>query len=85
MDETVVSIHVAKISLSRLVARAERGERSTIARDGKLVAQLGPVSKEKRPQLPADDPLLNLAKWGFDGSSGRLDRVMHFLRCVCER
>lgn len=82
MADTVVNIHVAKTNLSQLVARAENGERITIARAGKPVAQLGPAPKMKRPQLPADDPLLNLEEWGFDGPGGRLgndeiDRVVY--------
>lgn len=32
MAETVVNIHAAKTQLSQLVARAEKGERITIAR-----------------------------------------------------
>ncbi len=82
MADTVVNIHVAKTNLSQLVARAERGERITIARAGKPVAQLGPAPTVKRRQLPADDPLLNLEQWGFDGPGGSLgndeiDRVIY--------
>ena len=71
MSEMIVNIHAAKTRLSRLVARAERGERITIARAGKPVAQLGPAPKARR-RLPPDDPLLNLAKFGFDGPGGKL-------------
>lgn len=82
MAGTVINIHVAKTNLSQLVARAERGERITIARAGKPVAQLGPAPKMKRRQLPADDPLLNLEQWGFDGPGGSLgndeiDRIVY--------
>ena len=80
--ETVVNIHAAKTRLSQLVARAEKGERITIARAGKPVAQLGPAPKNRRRRLPPDDPLLNLGKFGFDGPGGKLtneeiDRVVY--------
>jgi prevent-host-death family protein len=82
MAETVVNIHAAKTQLSQLVARAEKGERITIARAGKPVAQLGPPPKSKRRKLSLDDPLLNLDKYGFDGPGGELtndeiDRIVY--------
>lgn len=82
MSETIVNIHAAKTGLSRLVARAEKGERITIARAGKPVAQLGPAPKTRRRRLPPDDPLLNLGKFGFDGPGGKLgneemDRIIY--------
>ncbi len=82
MAETVVNIHAAKTQLSRLVARAEKGEHITIARAGKPVARLGPASRAKRRKLPADDPLLNLEKFAVDGPGGKMtnaeiDRVLY--------
>ena len=82
MPETVVNIHVAKTRLSQLVALAEKGERITIARAGKPVAQLVALSKPSRRKLPPDDPLLNLDKFGFDGPGGKLgngeiDRIVY--------
>lgn len=82
MSHTMINIHAAKTRLSKLVARAEKGERIVIARDGKPVAQLGPAPKAKRRKLPPDDPLLNLDKFGFDGPGGRLtnkqiDRIVY--------
>jgi prevent-host-death family protein len=68
----IVNIHAAKTRLSRLVARAERGERITIARAGKPVAQLGPAPKARLRRLPPDDPLLNLDKFGFNGPGDKL-------------
>ena len=82
MSETIVNIHAAKTHLSQLIARAEKGERITIARAGKPVAQLGPAPKAKRCKLPPDDPLLRLDEWGFDGPIGKLtnadiDRIVY--------
>lgn len=78
----IVNIHEAKTRLSKLVARAERGERIVIARGGKPVAELGPVARPARPALPADDPLLNLDEFAIDGPGGRLpnreiDRIVY--------
>jgi prevent-host-death family protein len=72
MPHTLINIHAAKTRLSRLVARAEKGERIIIARNGKPVAQLGPAPKSKERKIPADDPLLNLDLFGFDGPGGKL-------------
>lgn len=82
MSDTVVNIHAAKTQLSQLVARAERGERITIARDGKPVAQLGPAPRSKRAALPPDDPLLNLDEFAVEGQGGKLtnaeiDRILY--------
>jgi len=38
-----VNIYEAKTQLSKLVARAEAGERIAIARNGRVVAELGPA------------------------------------------
>ena len=78
----VVNVHAAKSNLSRLLARVEKGERITIARDGQPVAQLGPVPPARRRRLPPDDPLLNLDQFAVDGPAGRLtneeiDRVLY--------
>jgi prevent-host-death family protein len=72
MSDKLVNVHAAKTRLSQLVARAERGERIIIARNGKPVAQLGPVPKAKRAGLPPDDPLLNLDDFAMDGAGGTL-------------
>jgi prevent-host-death family protein len=42
---TTVNVYEAKATLSRLIAAAEAGETIVIARNGKPVAQLGPVVK----------------------------------------
>ena len=82
MSDTVVNIHAAKTQLSQLVARAERGERITIARDGKPVAQLGPARRSRRAALAPDDPLLNLDDFAVEGKGGKLtnaeiDRILY--------
>jgi prevent-host-death family protein len=72
MSDDIVNIHAAKTKLSQLVARAERGERITIARDGKPVAELGPARRRKSASLPPNDPLLNLESFAVDGAGGDL-------------
>ncbi len=67
-----VNIHAAKTNLSQLVARAEKGERITIARAGKPVAQLVPAPKTRRRALPLDDPLLRVEEYAVDGPGGEL-------------
>jgi prevent-host-death family protein len=79
---TVVNIHDAKTRLSQLVARAERGERITIARAGRPVAELGPAPRAKRAQVPPEDPLLNLEAFAVEGPGGTLtneaiDRILY--------
>jgi prevent-host-death family protein len=82
MSDKFVNIHAAKTRLSQLVARAERGERIVIARDGKPVAELGPAPKARRAALSDDDPLLNLGDFAIDGAGGNLanadiDRLLY--------
>jgi prevent-host-death family protein len=47
-----VNIHEAKTHFSKLVERASRGERITIARAGVPVAMLVAIEPETRPQRP---------------------------------
>ena len=75
MSDKTVNIHDAKTRLSQLVARAERGERITIARAGKPVAELGPVRRAKRTTVPPDDPLLNLDEFAVEGPDGSMTNV----------
>lgn len=49
---TQVNIHNAKTHLSQLLARVERGEEVTIARAGKPVARLVPISVARQPRTP---------------------------------
>jgi prevent-host-death family protein len=82
MADSVINVRIAKAQFAQLIARAEKGERITIARAGRPVAELGPVPKAARRQLPPDDPILNLDKFGFDGpganlTNGEIDRVVY--------
>ncbi|WP_293699511.1 type II toxin-antitoxin system Phd/YefM family antitoxin [uncultured Agrococcus sp.] len=43
-----VNVYEAKSSFSKLLARAEAGEAVVIARNGRPVAQLGPVQSQER-------------------------------------
>ena len=52
MVDTVVNIHAAKTHFSRLVERAEHGERITIARDGVPVAMLVAHEVETKVRRP---------------------------------
>lgn len=49
---TVVNVHDAKSSLSKLLARVERGEEITIARAGKPIAKLVPIPRTRAPRKP---------------------------------
>jgi prevent-host-death family protein len=82
MPPTTVNIHAAKTGLSRLVKRAERGERITIARAGRPVAQLGPAPQREHLRLSPDDPLLNLDTFAVAGPGGKMtnadiDRLLY--------
>jgi prevent-host-death family protein len=82
MPPTTVNIHAAKTSLSRLIKRAEKGERITIARAGRPVAQLGPAPRRGRLRLSPNDPLLNLDTFAVAGPGGKttnadIDRLLY--------
>jgi prevent-host-death family protein len=68
MANSTVNIHAAKANLRQLVKRAERGERITIARYGKPVAQIGPVPRTRRAALSPEDPLLDLDTFAIAGN-----------------
>ncbi len=70
MSGKTVNIHDAKTQLSRLVARAERGERIVIARAGKPVAELRPVRKVNKRSRLLDDLLLRVEEYSYDGPIG---------------
>ncbi|HEV8605274.1 MAG TPA: type II toxin-antitoxin system prevent-host-death family antitoxin [Tepidisphaeraceae bacterium] len=48
----VINVHQAKTSLSKLLARVERGEEIIIARSGKPVARLVPAQPPRGPRTP---------------------------------
>jgi prevent-host-death family protein len=82
MPPAMVNMHAAKSSLSRLVKRAEKGERIILARAGRPVAQLVPVSRRERLRLSPDDPLLNLGTFAVAGPGGKMtntdiDRLLY--------
>ena len=54
---TVVNMHQAKASLSRLVERALAGEDVVIARNGQPLIQLVPVPKKAEPLEGALAPM----------------------------
>ena len=54
---TVVNMHQAKASLSRLVERALAGEEVVIARNGQPLIQLVPVPKKVEPLEGALAPM----------------------------
>jgi len=50
--KTTVNIHAAKTHLSRLIERAEQGEETVIARNGRPVARLVPYREQRKPREP---------------------------------
>lgn len=48
--KTQVNIHEAKTHLSRLVDRAANGEEIVIARAGRPIARLAPLTEERQPR-----------------------------------
>lgn len=51
---TTMNVYEAKSAFSRLLARAEAGETIVIARNGKPIAQFGPIREEPRPVVFGD-------------------------------
>jgi len=72
MRKIMVDVQEAKTHFSKLLARVEKGERITVARAGRPVARLVSVEAGSAGALPAEDPLLNLDDFGFDGPGGPL-------------
>jgi prevent-host-death family protein len=56
-----VSVHEAKIHLSRLLRRVESGEEIVISRRGKPVAKLVPVAPARRREMGFDRGLVMIA------------------------
>lgn len=51
---TTINVYEAKSSFSKLLARAEAGETIIVARNGRPVAQLGPIQPPRRPVVFGD-------------------------------
>jgi prevent-host-death family protein len=54
---TIVNMHQAKASLSRLVEKALAGEEVVISRNGQPLVRLVPVPRKPEPPAPATDEL----------------------------
>jgi len=52
---TTVNVHEAKTHLSRLLNRVATGEEITIAKAGRAVARLVPVTEAMEPRTPGMD------------------------------
>jgi prevent-host-death family protein len=52
---TTVNVYDAKTHLSKLLARVEAGERIVIARAGRPVAVLGPITESRGRRTPGRD------------------------------
>jgi prevent-host-death family protein len=50
-----VNVHEAKTHLSRLLGRVEAGEEITIARAGRPIARLVPITAARRARVPGRD------------------------------
>ncbi|MBI3917617.1 MAG: type II toxin-antitoxin system prevent-host-death family antitoxin [Betaproteobacteria bacterium] len=59
-----VGVFEAKARLSELIARAERGQETTITRSGKVVARLVPAAKAQRknPNVAVIDRITAFSK-----------------------
>lgn len=59
-----VGVFEAKARLSELIAKAERGQETTITRSGKVVARLVPAAKAKRknPNAAVIDRIVTFSK-----------------------
>lgn len=53
--DTKVTVHEAKMHLSKLLQRVMNGERIIIAKAGKPVAVLSPVRAAPEPRVPGND------------------------------
>ncbi|HTL33572.1 MAG TPA: type II toxin-antitoxin system prevent-host-death family antitoxin [Kofleriaceae bacterium] len=50
-----VSVHEAKTHLSRLLARVASGETIVIAKAGKPIARLVPITRPSQPRVPGNE------------------------------
>ena len=61
-----VNVHEAKTHLSKLLQRVMAGERIIIARAGKPVAELGPLTERPAKRIPGRDRGLVIIHPEFD-------------------
>jgi prevent-host-death family protein len=73
---TVFNVHEAKTHLSKLLERAAKGERITIARAGKPLAELGPLSPRPVRRLPGMDRGLITIHPDFDDPLPEFEEYM---------
>lgn len=66
MATVTVNIHEAKTHLSRLLVRAEAGERIVIARAGRPIATLEAIRDRNAPRVPGRDKGLVVIAPDFD-------------------
>jgi prevent-host-death family protein len=52
---TTVNIHQAKTHLSKLLERVMQGEQIIIAKAGRPIAVLSPISEAPTPRIPGND------------------------------
>jgi prevent-host-death family protein len=52
---TTVNIHQAKTHLSKLLERVMQGEQIIIAKAGRPIAVLSPISEAPAPRIPGND------------------------------
>ena len=73
---TTVNIHEAKTHLSRLLVRVQSGERIIIAKAGKPVAELGPITERPKRRVPGIDRGLVVIHTDFDDPLPEFEEYM---------
>lgn len=71
-----VNMHEAKTHLSRLVARALRGEEVVIAKAGKPVVKIVPVEREKKERVWGTEAGKIVIHEGFDDPLPEFEEYM---------
>ena len=75
MVETI-NVGAAKTQFSRLLARAEAGERIVIARAGHPIAELRPITHTRPPRVPGMDRGRVVIQDNFDDPLPDLEEYM---------
>lgn len=70
---TIVNVHEAKTNLSRLLLRVMNGEEIIIAKAGKPIAVLSPVSEAPIRRTPGNDAGQVILKPNFDAPLPEFD------------